>query len=229
MISYKTSDGTSTNRGMHVDFRFTESPDRPTLSTCHIVEGLVPHLIRTFRPMPIIAVCLDDKSCLLKDEVGLETPEHRLVHLKFQAALPEFIAEKTLNSCHLNGEMLTEPRLAHAFTVFWTGHSFNRGLPHLLSAFWSQVGQAQVLQGLRRTLTSQVSLTYLLAGFRRRAETPLGLAHLFDGFRGMASANPDCVAKHPLAEFLSGLLGVGHLMFNYNILPTSRLVRRGLS
>jgi len=152
MIPNKAGDSLSASRGVHEDFLFTEAPDRPVLDMSGLVEGIVSRFpVGPF--MPVIAVGLDDQPSRLEDEVGLETPEHGLVHLEMQSPFLEFVMQKPLDRSHLRREMLPQTGLTSLFTPF------------------------------RRTILAAICLTYFCSMFRRELFTKVGLTHLLAHFR----------------------------------------------
>ena len=221
MISYKSSDSTGTRGGVHMDFCFTESPNRPTLGRCHTIEGLIAFLIGAIRPMPVITVGLDNEPRLLEYKVGLEPPEHHLMHLKLQAPLPEFITQKPFNSRHFDGEMLAEPRLKSYFPKCGVFPLFERSLSQLGSNLRSPHGLGVLLASPWLFVTSQVYLPQVLPHLRGAClakvvmSTKHRLAYLLSRLR-----------RHSFTEHRLALLGpnlwrsfitsLRHCMFNYS-------------
>lgn len=205
MVTNKAGNSTSTSDSMHLDFSLAESPDRPPLTRGGSVEcGIA--CLSIWTTMPIVTISLNDQAGLLKHEVRLEAPKHRLVHLELQPSFPELVTKKTLNRSHVSWEDKRQS-----------------GFTRPLASFW-------------RAFLSEVRPTYLLAGFKRDRVPKSSLAHSLTAFVGVRVAKkvlvatcglahpfPNCGLTERLPHLLAGFGGVfktlwpSHLMFNYNI------------
>ena len=100
------------------DFALCESPDRPAISMSKLVEACILLFSTGLDSMPIIAVRLHDQPHALKDEIGLEPPEHSLVHNETKASLFEFIVQVLFQRGHAAWKCLRQSMLAMPFTIF---------------------------------------------------------------------------------------------------------------
>jgi len=113
---------------MERDLRFGKAPQRPATTDHRLSqETSSPSALRV-DPMPIISVSFYYQSGTLKDEIGLETTEHRLVHLELETAPCEFPIQCLLDGGHSGWECSPQSSLSHLLTGFRRGIQF--GLPH---------------------------------------------------------------------------------------------------
>lgn len=122
MISHKTSDSTSAGDSVHVNLAFPKAPDRPALSSGELSKCGI--LFTGFGgAMPIVAIGLDDQSCILEYEVRLEAAKHRLVHLEVESPFLEFVIEKALDRSHFGRKMMAQSGLTISLSCF-RGYSY---------------------------------------------------------------------------------------------------------
>jgi len=169
MISNKASNGTSAGGGMHFNLPFPKAPDRPASGgSCGIEASLT--FSHVGSGVPVVPIGLDDQPCLREHEVGLEPPEHGLVHLELQSALLKLVTQESFNGGHLSRENLAQsglpPFLRHFLSIFRVLPAAQPKLAHLLSR-------------LRTTMQPQ----YILARSLPHLRLKMGSAHLLSRFR----------------------------------------------
>lgn len=142
--------------------------------------------------MPVVPIGLDDEVGTREYKVGLEVPEHRLVHFEMKTPLLELVMQKLLNGGHLRGQGLLQPALTLCSPMFRVSPIPQGSLPHLLAGF-------------RRGHQLGRGLTYLLSRLRRSFAAKHNLTMLLSSFGGHITATAILVAKHRLAHSLAAL------------------------
>jgi len=225
MITNEPGNSPGTRSSVHVDFPFTEAPDRPTFGMGEFVEsGIRSDMFG--EAMPVVTVGLDNQSGLLKHKVRLEASKHRLMHLKLQTPLLELVVQEALDGSHCCREVLVQSVLAMFFSCFGTYRSVKVRLAHSLSVFRGgplfAYSPGYSLSRLWGTFKSTVGLAAFLFRFRgvvvakKGSLAKMGLTHLLPISRVLPSS------KHRLMLLLSIFKGslentTRHSMFNYNI------------
>ena len=93
MRAYKASDRSATGLRMLNNLRLSKAPDCPARCMSRSIEPSITFKSPFFYAMPVIPISLDNELYSFEHEIGLESPEHCLVHLELQSAFLEFIAE----------------------------------------------------------------------------------------------------------------------------------------
>jgi len=168
--SNKTSYSSSARRRIRIDNLFGETPNCPTLFLGQSIEPSV-FEFTLFRAVPIVSISLNYQTGLLKDEIGLEAPEHRTMHLKTETAFLELLSKQTFNRSISYRKFLPQSILATLFSKLERVRrtfqsSFSLSSSRLIRDYPSHVSLTDTLPRLRRAFSPQMEKATLLDMFR---------------------------------------------------------------